>query len=73
MPWVRKVQGGGVVPGLKSSRELTAPLLSALMRDIAALTGYGSPPEAVAAPHVLTLSVAAAATAANPVTVMLLL
>ena len=73
MPWVGKVEGGGgVVPGLRSSGELAAPLLSALMRDIAALTGYGSPPEAVAAPHVLTLSVAAA-TAANPVTVMLLL
>lgn len=72
MPWVRKVQGGGVVPGLRSSGELTAPLLSALMRDIAALTGYGSLPEALAAPHVLTLSVAAA-TAANPDTIMLLL
>lgn len=47
------------------------PLPSALMRDIAAPAGSGSPPEAEAAPQVFTFS-AGAATAANPVTVTLL-
>jgi len=72
LPQVKNVQGGGAAPGLRSSVELSAPLLSALMRDTEILTGYGSPPEAAAASHMLTLSVAAAK-AASPVTVTLLL